>query len=217
MGALLRAFWGIIPATAIALPYAMLCWPLLTVRRRRRAGVSLARASATAGADVLIVTLGALVLILVTMPVGDSHSSTLDLMPGADLADAYTDGGSLWQVLGNLFLLLPLAALVPLRVPRLRSVRRIALLALVLSVLVEATQFVLHNGRVTSTDDVLLNTLGAVLGAAATRPVWRRLDQPATAIPEQVRRTVCVAPIQLHSSRPAPSARYAGLSHPERR
>ncbi|GAA3558307.1 VanZ family protein [Amycolatopsis ultiminotia] len=217
MGALLRAFWGIIPATAIALPYALLCWPLLALRRRRRSGASLAHASATAGVDVLITTVGGLVLLLVTMPVGTAGGSTLDLVPGADLGTALSGDGSPWQVIGNLLLLCPLGALLPLRARRLRSVGRIALLALAGSVLVEAIQLVLHNGRVTSTDDVLLNTLGAVLGAALTRPGWQRFDLPVPPIPQQVRRTVCEAPVQLHTTRSAPSHRYARLSHPERR
>ncbi|MBB4687555.1 VanZ family protein [Amycolatopsis jiangsuensis] len=218
MGALLRAFWGIIPATAIALPYAALCWPLLVVRRRRRSGVSVAHASATAGVDLLIVTLAGLILLLVTMPVGAAGGSAVHLVPGTDLTEAFSDDGSLWQVIGNLFLLGPLGALVPLRAPRLRSAGRIALVALIASLLVEAAQFVLHNGRVTSTDDVLLNTLGATLGAALTRPGWRRFDLPVPPIPQQTRRTICVAPLRLHDATPAePGTRYVRLSHPERR
>ncbi|WP_326567036.1 VanZ family protein [Amycolatopsis rhabdoformis] len=220
MGALLRAFWGIIPITAIALPYALLCWPLLAARRRRRnTGLSHAHASATAAVDVLAVTIGALVLCLVTMPVGTGAVSTLDLVPGADLSAALSDDGSLWQVVGNLLLLCPLGALVPVRVRRLRSVGRVAVTALSASVLVEATQFLIHTGRVTSTDDVLLNTIGATLGAVLTRRGWRYFDVvvPVVAIPQQVRRTVCNAPVRLRVPRSVWDARYAGIGHPERR
>ncbi|MEW2502011.1 VanZ family protein [Amycolatopsis sp. NPDC047767] len=219
MGALLRAFWGIIPITAIALPYALLCWPLLAARRRRRSSdVSLGHASATAAVDVTAVTLGALVLCLVIMPVGTDSGSTLDLVPGADLTAALSDDGSLWQVVGNLLLLSPLGALVPLRLRRLRSLSRIALTALSASVLVEATQFLIQSGRVTSTDDVLLNTIGATLGAALTRRGWRYFDVvPVVAIPQQVRRTVCNAPVRLRVPRSVWDTRYAGIGHPERR
>ncbi|MGW4482281.1 VanZ family protein [Amycolatopsis sp. NPDC004368] len=219
MGALLRAFWGIIPITAIALPYALLCWPLLVARRRRRnSDLSHAHASATAAVDVLAVTIGALVLCLVTMPVGTDAVSTLDLVPGADLSAALSDDGSLWQVVGNLLLLCPLGALVPLRLPWLRSVARVAVTALSASVLVEATQFLIHTGRVTSTDDVLLNTIGATLGALLTRRGWRCFDVvPVVPIPQQVRRTVCNAPVRLRVPRSVWDARYAGIGHPERR
>ncbi|WIX81059.1 VanZ family protein [Amycolatopsis carbonis] len=219
MGALLRAFWGVIPITAIALPYALLCWPLLAARRRRRSGgISLGHASATAAVDVTAVTIGALVLCLVIMPVGTASGSTLDLVPGADLSAALSDDGSLWQVIGNLLLLCPLGALVPLRLRRLRSLSRIALTALSASVLVEVTQFLIQSGRVTSTDDVLLNTIGATLGAALTRRGWRYFDVvPMVAIPQQVRRTVCNAPVRLRVPRSVWDTRYVGIGHPERR
>jgi glycopeptide antibiotics resistance protein len=41
------------------------------------------------------------------------------------------------------------------------------------SLLVETLQWALDLGRVSSVDDVLLNTLGAVLAALVTRPWWR--------------------------------------------
>ena len=41
------------------------------------------------------------------------------------------------------------------------------------SLLVETLQWALGLGRVSSVDDVLLNTLGAVLAALVTRPWWR--------------------------------------------
>jgi hypothetical protein len=218
MGALLRAFWGMIPLTAIALPYALISWPLLTARRRRRTGTR--HASATAAVDVSTLTLGVLVVCLVVMPVGDADTSTLDLVPGADLSAALADDGSLWQVIGNLLMLCPLGALLPLRVRRLRSLTRIALTAMAASVLVEAMQFVIHSGRVSSTDDVLLNTIGATLGAALTRRGWRWLDLPPAPppIPRQVRRTVCEAPtLRMRVPRSVWDARYAGAGHPERR
>jgi hypothetical protein len=218
MGTLLRAFWGMIPLTAMALPYALISWPLLTARRRRRTGIR--HASLTAAVDVSTVTLGVLVVFLVLMPVGDADTSALDLVPGADLSAALSDDGSLWQVIGNLLMLCPLGALLPIRVRRLRSLARLALTAMAVSVLVETMQFVIHSGRVSSTDDVLLNTLGATIGAALTRRGWRRLDLPTAPppIPRQVRRTVCEAPtLRLRVPRSVWDTRYAGVGHPERR
>ncbi|MEV6624772.1 VanZ family protein [Amycolatopsis sp. NPDC051106] len=184
MDVLLRAFWGMIPVWFIALPYALIAWPLVAARRRRR--LPARYATATAGVDSAACLVAFLVLCLVTMPVGTSGESTLDLVPGADITAAFGDG-SLWQVIGNVLLLCPLGALPP--------------------------------GRVTSTDDVLLNTAGATLGAALSRRGWRALDPPPVpvAIPVQ-RRAICHAPtLRMRVPRLAWDTRYASIAHPDRR
>ncbi|MDS0133943.1 MULTISPECIES: VanZ family protein [unclassified Amycolatopsis] len=217
MGALLRAFWGMIPISAIALPYALLGWPLLAARRRRR--MAARRASATAAVDCAVFLVVFLVFCLVTMPVGGSGESTLDLVPGADIAAAFSSDGSLWQVIGNVLLLGPLGALLPLRIRRLRALLRIALAALIASVLVEGTQYLIHTGRVTSADDVLLNTAGATLGAALSRRGWRALDAapPVPVAIPRPRRTICPAPtLTLRVPRSVWDTRYAAIAHPER-
>ncbi|MEU4249699.1 VanZ family protein [Amycolatopsis sp. NPDC026612] len=218
MEALLRAFWGMVPISAIALPYALLGWPLLAARRRRR--MAARRASATAAVDCAAALVVFLVFCLVTMPVGGSRESTLDLVPGADITAAMASDGSLWQVVGNVLLLCPLGALLPLRIRRLRVLPRIALAALIASVLVEGTQYLIHTGRVTSADDVLLNTAGATLGAALSRRGWRALDAPPP-VPVVIpvpRRTICEAPkLTLRVPRSVWDTRYAAIAHPERR
>jgi VanZ family protein len=217
MGALLRTFWGMVPISAIALPYALLGWPLLAARRRRRMGARRARATAAVDCAVLLVVF--LVFCLVTMPVDGSAESTLDLVPGADVTAALSSDGSLWQVIGNVLLLGPLGALLPLRIRRLRALLRIALAALVASVLVEGTQYLIHTGRVTSADDVLLNTAGATLGAALSRRGWRTLDAvPPVPVPIPLpRRTICEAPtLRLRVPRSVWDTRYAAIAHPER-
>ncbi|RSM34707.1 VanZ family protein [Amycolatopsis balhimycina DSM 5908] len=217
MDALLRAFWGMIPVSAIALPYALLGWPLLAARRRRRLPARYATASA--GVDCAVFFAAFLVFFLVTMPVGDSAGSTLDLVPGADITAAFSSDGSLWQVVGNVLLLSPLGALLPLRIRRLRALPRVALAALIASVLVEGTQYLIHDGRVTSTDDVLLNAAGAALGAALSRRGWRSLDvpPPVPVVIPAPRRTICEAPaLTLRVPRSVWDTRYAAIAHPER-
>ncbi|MEC3977030.1 VanZ family protein [Amycolatopsis sp. H20-H5] len=219
MSDLLRAFGAMIPLTMIAFSYALLAWPLLAARRRRRHPVR--TASLTAAVDVAAVTLGLLALCLVTMPVGDSGTSTLDLTPGTDLVAAFADDGSIWQLLGNLLMLAPLGALLPLRVRGLRSLGRIVLAALIASTLVEGVQYLMHAGRVTSTDDVLLNTTGAAVGGLLSRRRWHSLDVRPTPpplpqrIPAQVRRTVCESPTRtLRVPRSVWDTRYAAAGHP---
>ncbi|MBE1574891.1 VanZ family protein [Amycolatopsis roodepoortensis] len=216
MGELLRAFGGMIPLTIIAIPYALLGWPLLAAHRRRRRADPFS-ASATAAVDMTLALACFLVLCLVTMPVTGVEGSRLNLEPGTDLRLALTDSANLWQALGNVLMLSPLGALLPVRSRRLRSLARIALGALAVSVLVEGTQYLIQAGRVTSADDILLNTLGAVAGAALSKRLWHRLDvRPPVRIPVQVRR-VCAAPVRLRVPRSAWDERYSSIAHPQRR
>jgi hypothetical protein len=193
VGDLLRNFGAMIPLTLIAVPYALLAWPLLTAFRRRHGSARAARR--TAALDIAISLLSVLVLCLVLMPVGDSHSSTLHLMPGEDIRSVFGDDGSLWQVGGNLLMLSPLGALLPLRVRWFRSLLRVVVAAMIASMLVEGTQYLIHAGRVTATDDVLLNSAGALIGATVSRRRWSgiRLTAVPVEIPLQTRR-VCESP-----------------------
>ncbi|HJQ44958.1 MAG TPA: VanZ family protein [Amycolatopsis sp.] len=183
--AVLTASFGILaPITVIAVPFALFAWRLLAAWRRRRRPPW--AAATTAGLDVGIVLVSLEILALTMMPVGSG--SSLHLVPGSDVLTEFTDDGSLWQIAGNLVLLAPLGLLVPLRVPPLRSISRMAFFAFAVSVAIEVTQYFLHAGRVTSTDDVLLNTLGAAAGATLTCG-WVRRPLPL-AIPAQIRKPI---------------------------
>jgi hypothetical protein len=208
--ALLNSFGALIPVSVIVVLYAAVAWPLLTAHRRRRRPPR--EAAITAALDVSVAATAFLVLCLVFMPMGGSHTSTLHLMPGEDLASAAGDSDEYWQVGGNAVLLGPLGALVPLRVPRLRSVLRSTLAAMVVSMLIEAMQYVIHAGRVTSTDDVLLNTFGAAAGVTLARPWWRRMrlvPRVTPRVPAQRRRVVCDAPVLLRVPRSTWDTRHA--------
>lgn len=100
----------------------------------------------------------------------------VSLVPLRDLLTIFADGGPLTvtgQVVGNLLVFAALGFLAPLRFAALASVPRILALAAGCSVLVEAAQYVLGLDRVSSVDDVLLNTAGAGLAALASRRWWR--------------------------------------------
>jgi len=71
------------------------------------------------------------------------------------------------NTLGNIALFLPLGILLPLVSKRYRSLGRVALIALCLSLTIEMIQFLsqfIGNPRSVDIDDVLLNTIGACLG-----------------------------------------------------
>jgi hypothetical protein len=159
-----------IPLVALSVPLGTLSWQLLAHRRKRRQELA---ANRTAGLDVSIAVISCLVLILVTMPIHNSFASLVELTPGSDMVGILSDKDALWQALGNLILLAPLGALLPLRSSLFRSLPRVTLAALLISASIEFTQFVIQAGRVTSTDDVIFNTLGATLGALITRYWWR--------------------------------------------
>lgn len=96
---------------------------------------------------------------------------------GRDVSMALTAGpGDLlpWlQLVGNVLLLVPLAVLVPQRMPWFDSVVKVAFAGLLLSVSIELTQFLVVPGRVAATDDVVCNTLGAAVGGILARmPHW---------------------------------------------
>lgn len=71
------------------------------------------------------------------------------------------------NVIGNLFLLTPLAILVPIIFKKFRNIKPIVLLCLFVSILIEVLQYLsmfLGNIRSVDIDDVILNTLGSIIG-----------------------------------------------------
>jgi hypothetical protein len=176
---LFGTFNGIVLLTVLALPLAALAvWALAVVHRRH----SHPRPRRMALAEVGIVYGTAPWLWMMLLPGGRAGEVTgrISLVPVRDILELF-DGGVLTavgQIVGNL---LPFAALgffVPLRFAALASVPRVLGLGAGLSVLVEVTQYVLQLDRVSSVDDVLINTAGAGLAALASRRWW-----PATAKP----------------------------------
>ena len=77
------------------------------------------------------------------------------------------DPDTLLQLVGNLGLLAPSAALAVLRWPALRSAGRLVPAAIGVAVGIEVLQWVLPLGRVVSPLDAGLNALGALLAAQA--------------------------------------------------
>ncbi|WP_053849416.1 VanZ family protein [Streptomyces sp. NRRL B-24085] len=160
-------FTGVVLLTVATLPVAVLAaWAL--ARRRRLAGAKAATASRTSIAEVGIVYGTVPPVWLILLP-GDEDGAVVNLVPLRDLLTMDTA-----QIVGNLLVFAALGFLAPLRFTALASVRRVVALGAGCSVLVETGQYVLHLDRVSSVDDVLLNTAGAGLAALASRVWWRR-------------------------------------------
>ncbi|MGN9764031.1 VanZ family protein [Micromonospora sp. SD12] len=105
----------------------------------------------------------------------------VDPVPLRDLADLPTGPPTtaVVQVVGNLLVFAALGFFAPVRVAALAGVGRLFLLGAAGSVLVEALQYALDLGRVSSADDVLLNATGAALAGLLSRRWWARRPVPA--------------------------------------
>ena len=114
-----------------------------------------------------------LVVTLVPTPGVNEHQ----LIPVVEIISGLrssTEEDALLNVVANGLLLLSLGAALCLRGFSLRTT---TLIAFGLSALVEVAQLFI-SGRTSSVDDVLLNTLGAVLGHVAMSP-WAPVAQPS--------------------------------------
>ncbi|MFE0464024.1 VanZ family protein [Kitasatospora sp. NPDC058965] len=177
---------GIVFLTVLALPLAALTVALLT-RRHTAAGTAPTRARRAALAEVGIVY-GTLPWVWMTMlpgPHAGPHAPTqISLVPLRDLVATVGagSGSAIVQVGGNLLVLAALGFFGPVRFATLASLGRVAALAAACSTTIEILQYVLQLDRVSSIDDVLVNTTGAVLAALASRRWWHSpAPGPATA------------------------------------
>ncbi|MFF5208394.1 VanZ family protein [Streptosporangium sp. NPDC000396] len=162
--------WGnVIIAAVLAVPLVVIAIRLLALRRTRDGHPFPVR---TAVADV-VMTAGTApwIWMILTPRAGDSSVS---LIPLADLWMVLHGSGetSFVQVGGNLLVFAALGAMLPVRSARFASLARVAAVAATASLSVELLQYGLRLGRVSSVDDVLINTAGAVLAAAVTRRWW---------------------------------------------
>lgn len=103
-----------------------------------------------------------------------SGSGALNLAPFRTIAHFLRVGG--WElvvnVFGNLAALVPLGFLVPILRASRTSLGHVAIMGAALSGAIETLQY-FSGRRVGDVDDVLLNTLGAVLGYAIFRGLQR--------------------------------------------
>jgi glycopeptide antibiotics resistance protein len=91
--------------------------------------------------------------------------ANVNLLPFRSMAHDLRHGG--WELLvnffGNVVVFLPLGLLLPILWRRWRSALRITLVSFTLSASIETLQYV-SGRRIADVDDVILNTLGGVMG-----------------------------------------------------
>ena len=172
-------FNGVVLITVAVLPLAALAvWAL--AHRRSVTGITPAWRMSLAEVGIVYGTVPWVWMIMLPGDQAGIVPGRVSLVPLRDLLTIAADGGPLTltvQVIGNLLVFAALGFLTPLRFAVLASVPRILALAAGCSVLVEAAQYVLRLDRVSSVDDVLLNTAGAGLTALASRRWWRAPTQ----------------------------------------
>ncbi|MET8833492.1 VanZ family protein [Micromonospora sp. NPDC004540] len=167
-------FNGVVLLTVAALPLAALAvWAL--ARRRSVTGTTPAWRMSLAEVGIVYGTVPWVWMIMLPGDRAGAIPGRVSLVPLRDLLTILASGPLTVtvQIVGNLLVFAALGFLAPLRFAALASVPRILALAAGCSVLVEAAQYVLRLDRVSSVDDVLLNTAGAGLAALASHRWWR--------------------------------------------
>ena len=163
-------YTGVVATTVVTLPVAGLAVGVLTWRRRAAGARSAWRTSL---ADVGMIY-GTVPWVWMTLlPGNEPIAGEVILLPLSDLLTM--DRG---QIIGNLLVFAALGFFAPQRFAALASLRRVVALAASCSALIEIAQYGL--GRVSSVDDVLLNTAGAALAALASHRWWAAAPERAS-------------------------------------
>ncbi|MEV4314805.1 VanZ family protein [Actinocrispum sp. NPDC049592] len=157
-------FTGVVALTVVALPLAFLVvWVLARVRGGRFAWrMSLAEVGMVYG------TVPGVWIAMMPGSRAGLVPGRVSLIPLADLVTMSVPG-----VVGNLLMFAALGFFAPIRFAALASLPRVLALVAACSTLIETAQYVLQLDRVSSVDDVLVNTVGAGLAALASRHWWR--------------------------------------------
>jgi len=113
--------------------------------------------------------------LLLTLVIPGGMHTTVELVPLVDMWATGVNVTTLYQNAGNVLLFLPFGALLPVAFNgAFARLWRILAVAAGLAFAIEVLQYLLDVGRVSSTDDVILNTVGAALGCVLTQHWWRR-------------------------------------------
>lgn len=179
---IIESFDGFVPAMTVLFPLAVLVAAISgTVRSNRLRSVSPLQDPLI---DALLVFAVMFTAFLVFYPQPEIPDR-VKLDVGDDLYTAMSAGtgnSEPWvQLAGNLVLLLPVAVLIPLRVRWFDNLGKIAIGGLLTALTVETIQFLAIPGRVASTDDVVLNTLGATMGGLLVCTPWWSAAAPPPA------------------------------------
>jgi len=167
-------FNGVLLMMLVGLPFAaLLGWALASLRRAAGAASPWRRSLAEVG-----MVYGTVPMVWLTLQPGTGAGIVPGRVSLVPLRDLVTMGPL--GIGGNLLVFAALGFFAPMRFAALASVPRILALGASCSILVETAQYVLQLDRVSSVDDVLVNAVGAVLAALASRRWWRTTAEMAS-------------------------------------
>lgn len=86
------------------------------------------------------------------------------------------------NILGNILMFMPLGLIIPALFPQINNYKKMAMVAMGLSILIEIIQYfsrLIGNYRQVDIDDVILNTIGALAGYYFYRNYQERKNNPA--------------------------------------
>jgi hypothetical protein len=163
----------VVVVSVLTAPAALLAVAVLQALRRRRGVPAVPRRRASMSEVGMVA--GTLPWICLTLT-PTAAPGGVRLIPLHDLHEQLAEPfAAVFQVLGNL---LVFAAFAFCAAARWRiGVPVIVLAAAAGSVTIEALQYALASGRVSSVDDVLLNTVGAAVAAQLSRRSWARPER----------------------------------------
>ena len=165
---LLRTYGPAFLLAALALMAVMAGVGIAALVSARRRGVRI-----NARAVNAVCLAGSLTVLAVVTMTPQYGGRQVNLTPGAGLTIG-PDGRLLaYNILGNAFLFAPLGMFLPGTFGWARSVRKLLVAALLVSVSIEATQYLLALGRIADINDVIVNSAGAVGGWALWRAAVR--------------------------------------------
>ena len=125
------------------------------------------------------------VLFVLTLGAFTHPGATRNLIPFRTMEHDIRKGG--WEFLinfvGNLVVTLPVGWILPFFLGKRCSIGKVAMAAFALSSLIEILQGISHR-RVADVDDVILNTIGGLLGYAGWLVGERWLSRRGSAAPE---------------------------------
>lgn len=120
-------------------------------------------------------------ILFTTLFRGEGQHGAPILLPLYSLIEAQKHREMYRSLLMNVLLFVPFGLTLPFTLPEKWTCRALLsiVIAAMLSIYVEAAQFIFRLGRA-EIDDVLMNTLGAVLGTLSYFPVWvwKRVSKP---------------------------------------
>jgi glycopeptide antibiotics resistance protein len=181
----------VVPGLPVLIPAAIVVWALLLRHLRHRNCLSLRRAVTAAVACLCGIVLLRSVLFPYPIVIGPQRATLPPWSVFVQLVPLVTVPQDPSGIILNIVLFAPIGVLLPFLVRA--SVLRLGFVAFLLSVTIEVVQLVgdmtISTGRVADVDDVIGNTIGALLGIGLVRLLTRvpQLDRVA-------------APFEWHSS-----------------